>query len=126
MRIAVSCLTLLCSLPSILANVEKTVFLTPAPISIPRDHPNLHDLQLAVLSPARWRLQHQIAASFPTASFNLRGTETWMLLEGLEEQRRYEVRICWLATVSNLDPHQPRSLFISIVYLPENERQAVT
>ena len=119
MRIAVSCLTLLCSLPSILANVEKTVFLTPASISIPRDHPNLDDLQLAVLTPARWRLQHQIAASFPTASTNFRGTETWMLLEGLEEQRRYEVRICWPATVSNLDPQKPRPLFIPKVDSPE-------
>lgn len=105
MLIAVSCLTLLCSLPSILANVEKTIFLAPAFISIPREHPNQDDLQLHVLTPARWRLQHQIVASFPTAPASVRGTETWLLLEELEEQRRYEVRICWAATVSNMDLH---------------------
>ncbi|MCJ1465344.1 hypothetical protein MMC07_003962 [Pseudocyphellaria aurata] len=98
MQIAAICLALLCSLPSTLANVEKTIFLAPAPIHIPREHPNLDDLQLQVLTPARWRLQLRIAASFPTAAKSFRGTETWLLLEGLEEQRRYEVRICWAAT----------------------------
>lgn len=106
MRIAVSCLTLLCSLPYILANVEKTVFLAPASIPIPREHPNLDDLQLHVLTPARWRLQHQIVASFPSAPASVRGTETWLLLQELDEQRRYEVRICWAATVSKMDFHQ--------------------
>ena len=102
MRIAVCCLSLLCSLLSILvqANVEKTIFLTPSFIHVPREHPNLDDLQLDVLTPARWRWQGQIAASFPNASATFQGTETWLLLHELEEQRRYEVRICWAATVS--------------------------
>lgn len=104
MRIAVCCLFLLCSLLSILvqANVEKTIFLTPPFIHVPREHPNLDDLQLDVLTPARWRWQGHIAASFPNESATFRGTETWLLLHELEEQRRYEVRICWAATVSAL------------------------
>lgn len=119
MRIAVACLTLLCSLPSALANVEKTIFLTPASIHVPREHPNLDDLELEVLTPARWRLQHQIVASFPTVSDGFRGTETWLLLEGLEERRRYEVRICWAATVSHLDL-QKHSQFTSTIDSHEN------
>lgn len=115
MRIAVSCLTLLCSLAPILANVEKTIFLTPLFIHVPGEHPNLDDLQLEVITPARWRLQYQIAASFPDASASVRGTETWLLLRGLEEQRRYEVRICWAATVSVLDLQKLCAFFTQVI-----------
>ena len=103
MRIAISHLTLLCSLPRILANVEKTIFLGPPFIPFPDTHPNLEDLHLDVLSPSHGTLRRQIAASFPT-TLTAQGTETWLLVEGLDERQRYEIRICWAATVS--DPRE--------------------
>lgn len=39
----------------------------------------------------------------PDASAGGKGTESWFLLEGLVPGQRYEVRVCWVATVcSNL------------------------
>lgn len=100
MRIAVSSYSiLLCSLSSVQANVEKTVFIAPQSIHVPQAHPNLEDLRLDALSPLRGSLRREIIASFPVAATS-HGTETWLLLEKLEERRRYEVRICWAATVS--------------------------
>lgn len=98
--------SLSCSLPPALGNVEKTIFLAPPSISIPSGHPNLNDLHLDVLSTplSRLSLRRQVPASFPTLT-DPRGNETWLLLEGLEEGRRYEVRICWVATVRALVIH---------------------
>lgn len=100
MRITVPWSILVWNALQVLANVEKTIFLAPPAISISPSHPNLEDLFLDVLTPApsRWRLRRQVAASFATST-DPRGNETWLLLEGLEEKRRYEVRICWAATV---------------------------
>lgn len=97
---------LTCSLLPALGNVEKTIFLAPPSISIPSGHPNLKDLYLDVLfAPLSWlSLRRQVPASFPTPN-DPRGNETWLLLEGLEEGRRYEVRICWVATVRALVIH---------------------
>ena len=100
MRIAVSYYSiLLCSLSSVRANVEKTIFITPNFTHAPQEHLNLEDLRLDVLSPLSRSLRREIIASFPLAARS-RGTETWLLLEKLKEQQKYEVRICWAATVS--------------------------
>lgn len=89
-----------CTLLPALGNVEKTIFLAPPSVSIPLGRPNLEDLYLDVLSTplSLLSLRRQLPASFPTPA-NPGGNETWLLLEGLEEGRRYEVRICWMATV---------------------------
>ena len=84
---------------SVLANVEKTIFLGPEAIHIPNAHPNLADLHLDILTPVHWSIRRQLIASFPNST-NPKGIETWMLLDGLEQDRRYEVRTCWVATVS--------------------------
>lgn len=86
-----------------LGNVEKVIFLAPPSISIPSSHSNLQDLYLDVLSTplSLLSLRRQLPASFPSPT-DPRGNETWLLLEGLEVGRRYEVRICWLATVRGL------------------------
>lgn len=106
MRTSALFLALTCCLLPALGNVEKTIFLGPASISIPSGHPNLKDLYLDVLSPplSRLSLRRQIPASFPTPT-DPRGNETWLLLEGLEGGRRYEVRICWVATVRKARGH---------------------
>ena len=83
------------------ANVEKTIFLGPAAVQIPNDHPTLEDLRLDVLEPIHAPiLETLLAVQFPTKPAP-RGLESWYLLRGLEEGRRYEVRICWPATVGS-------------------------
>ena len=82
-------------------NVEKTIFLGPEAIQIPQQHPSLQDLKLETLSPSTSHLRRQLSVAFPKPS-NPKGTEAWFLLEGLTQHQRYEVRICWAATVSLL------------------------
>ncbi|KAK0706501.1 hypothetical protein B0T26DRAFT_743740 [Lasiosphaeria miniovina] len=82
------------------ANTEKAIFLGPASIAVPLEHPTLDDLGLDVLSPAAASspsIRTRLEAQFPTASYP-HGAATWLLLDGLEEGRRYEVRVCWAAT----------------------------
>lgn len=80
------------------ANVEKIIFIAPPAISIPLAHPNLDDLSLIPLSPIHLSARTRLNASFPTDDAP-RGKEHWLLLDGLFPGTRYEVRICWLATV---------------------------
>ena len=83
----------------VFANVEKTIFLGPPAIGMPNQHPNLYDLCLIPLSPLHSTARTRLNASFPTAD-TPKGEVTWVLLDGLTPGARYEVRICWLATVS--------------------------
>ena len=85
---------------SVFANVEKIIFLGPPALSIPPQHPNLDDLSLISLSPAHPSARTRLNATFPTEN-SPKGTETWILLEDLTPGVRYEVRVCWLATVSS-------------------------
>ena len=102
---------------SVLANVEKTIFLGPEAIHIPRAHPNLEDLHLEVLTPSHWRLRSRILATFPHPT-SPKGTETWVLLNGLEQDQRYEVRVCWAATVScTCQSHDNPMLFDGILVI---------
>lgn len=81
------------------ANVEKTIFLGPPPTHTPHDPPALDDLRLDVLTPKDAPiLETQLPVQFPTKTAP-RGLDSWYLLQDLEEGRRYEVRICWPATV---------------------------
>lgn len=81
------------------ANVEKTIFLGPRSLALPNDHPSLEDLRLDTLSPTHKSiLEAQLPVQFPTAAAP-RGLESWYILRDLKEGRRYEVRICWPATV---------------------------
>lgn len=90
------CLILFISLIS--ANVEKTIFLGPEPINVPQHSPSLLNLNIDVLTPEDWSLRSHIDTIFPTDQFP-RGKETWLVLDDLTEGQRYEVRVCWLATV---------------------------
>ncbi|KAJ4657506.1 hypothetical protein HRR90_002745 [Exophiala dermatitidis] len=80
------------------ANVEKIIFLAPSAEPPPADA-SIDNLLLAPLSEQFPSVRTQVNASFPTPD-SPKGTENWFLLEGLLPGRRYEVRICWLATVS--------------------------
>ncbi|CRL18382.1 unnamed protein product [Penicillium camemberti] len=79
------------------ANVEKTIFLAPAPATVPSDEPDLDDLGLERLSPQRPVVRTHLNASFPTTAAP-DGTDSWFFLENLNPGQRYEVRVCWLAT----------------------------
>jgi hypothetical protein len=85
----------------VFANVEKEIFLGPTPIQIPTEPPTIEGLRLHALSPERWTFRTHLTAEFPTNS-SINGKESWFLLEGLSEGQRYEGRICWAATVSQL------------------------
>ena len=84
----------------VFANVEKTIFLGPEPVNIPNQQPSLSSLNIDTLTPEDWSLRTHLEAKFPTAE-SKRGTSSWFILESLTEGQRYEVRICWLATVSS-------------------------
>ena len=98
MRLLASISTLAWCISPILANVEKAVFLAPDAIQIPSYQYNLDQLNLNTLAPPNYALRTYLSASFPSPEHSL-GTEAWLLLDGLQRYQRYEVRICWAATV---------------------------
>ena len=83
------------------ANVEKTIFLGPSPVTLDNARPGLDDVHLNALSPSETILSTHIPVHFPTHAVP-RGLESWYLLRRLAHGQRYEVRICWPATVSRL------------------------
>ncbi|KAG8163989.1 hypothetical protein KVR01_005907 [Diaporthe batatas] len=107
------CLALGISISPAAANVEKTIFLGPEPVNIPSQQPSLSALNIDTLTPDddNWSLRTHIDASFPTQDSS-RGSSSWFILDGLAEGRRYEVRICWLAT-------QPTAFRLETHTLPE-------
>ncbi len=92
-------LGLLTCIQGSLANVEKAIFLGPATVNIPLQHPTLEDLNIDVLTPSNFSLRTHLDAEFPTEGHRS-GSTTWLLLDRLTENQRYEVRVCWAATVS--------------------------
>ncbi len=91
-------LLLALQISAVFANTEKVIFLGPSSFQVPVEHPTLEDLRLETLSPQSWSLRTFIEAEFPT-NFSKYGKSSWYLLQKLEEGKRYEVRICWAATV---------------------------
>jgi hypothetical protein len=83
------------------ANVEKTIFLGPSAVVIPDVQPNLDGLRLHTLTHTQTILPTQLRVQFPSKLLP-HGLESWYLLQNLEVGRRYEVRVCWPATVSML------------------------
>lgn len=99
-----SILTLLALLTTLAtANVEKAIFIAPPSTTIPSSGPDIDDLGVERLSPEDPIVRTQLNASFPTA-LAPEGTESWFFLENLKPGQRYEVRVCWLATVCPLLP----------------------
>ena len=86
----------LLSASNTLANVEKTIFIAPPVLALPDDS-SIDNLYLIPLSHASPSVRTKFNAAFPNDKYP-KGTETWMLLDGLQPGSRYEVRICWLAT----------------------------
>jgi len=84
---------------SVQANTEKTIFVAPASITIPNVHPGLDDLCIDDISPAQSVLRTRLPAAFPTKA-SPQGNQSWYILDQLRAGQRYEVRVCWVATVS--------------------------
>lgn len=91
--------------PLVLANVEKTIFVAPPPpVHV---YPSLDDLGLDALAPENPLLRTGLNASFPESTAGevqvtgeeSPGEQSWFLLQDLSPGTRYEVRVCWLATV---------------------------
>ena len=81
-----------------LANVEKTIFLAPEGIEVAQQQHIIGDLNLDALTPKAPILRRDISAAFPSSD-SPRGLDAWILLDDLTEGHRYEVRLCWAATV---------------------------
>ncbi|KAI2632272.1 hypothetical protein GGR54DRAFT_635038 [Hypoxylon sp. NC1633] len=82
---------------AVYANTEKAIFLGPPTVNIPSAHPTLNDLHLDTLTPSNWAIRTHLEAQFPNIS-SPHGKATWLILDGLTEGQRYEVRVCWAAT----------------------------
>lgn len=84
------------------ANAEKVIFLGPAAVSIPLAKPTLSDLNLLTLSPNASSIRTNLSRVFPDDAVEgqRKGHSTWLLLDNLTEGQRYELRVCWAATVS--------------------------
>ena len=87
----------------ILGNVEKTIFLGPEAVQLSEQQPSLEQLHLERLSHSRPTLRRELPAAFPKPN-SIKGKDAWFLLDGLRQHQRYEVRICWAATVSTYAP----------------------
>lgn len=81
-----------------IANVEKTIFTAPDSINFGDARPNLMDLRLDILSSKRLSTRTVLPVIFPTEK-QPRGLSSWYTLDSLRPGQRYEVRICWAATV---------------------------
>lgn len=86
-------------LPYAWGNTEKTIFLGPPPVAITSAYPTLDYSRLIPLTPDHFTIRTHLRASFPSSELS-HGTPSWFILHNLTEGQRYEVRICWAATVS--------------------------
>ncbi|KAI1973216.1 hypothetical protein LOZ53_001074 [Ophidiomyces ophidiicola] len=86
------------------ANVEKTIFTAP-PASLTRWPSSMSDIQsvglknLDILSPSISSIRKRLEAAFPSEQTPL-GIQSWFFLADLNPGQRYELRICWIATVT--------------------------
>lgn len=84
------------------ANVEKLVFLGPQRGPEVEELPDTAWLTgLSLLSPLSTSARLQLLARFPSTPASWSLSETWIVLEGLKVGQRYELRVCWSATVCN-------------------------
>lgn len=94
-------LLLICSyVVQIAANTEKVIFSAPDLISLSKSGPSLAALSLETLSPSQTQLRTTIPVTFGD-TVNPRGNQSWYILSNLTPSKRYEVRVCWAATVSS-------------------------
>ncbi|EME86389.1 uncharacterized protein MYCFIDRAFT_130216 [Pseudocercospora fijiensis CIRAD86] len=89
-----------------LANTEKVIFTAPKSITLPDSGPRLEALGLRAISHTNRALQTSLSVAFPIKD-RPRGLASWYLLSDLEEDQRYEVRVCWAAV-------QPTEIWLNV------------
>jgi hypothetical protein len=98
MMLLLPILSFICLAVPAIANVEKTIFTAPDSTNFGDARPNLIDLRLDILSSQRLSVRTVLPVIFPTEK-HPRGLSSWYILDSLRPGQRYEVRICWAATV---------------------------
>ena len=83
----------------ILANTEKIIFVPHSDNLSQQASTALNDLQILRLDKDHKSVRDKIPVEFATEKRPF-GKQSWYLLEGLEEGRRYEIRVCWAAIVN--------------------------
>lgn len=84
------------------ANTEKVIFVAPNLVKLPDARPGLDFLQLPLLTHDRPSLETSVAVAFPSTE-RPHGLDHWYLLRDLDPKQRYELRVCWTATVSGYE-----------------------
>lgn len=105
MKLAACLLPLFVLIQHTLANTEKVIFSAPPTETLSE----LYDLKeevFQIINTANPSLRASLPVSFPTID-RPKGLDSWYRLERLEEGRRYEVRVCWAATVCSPSTRVP-------------------
>jgi hypothetical protein len=97
---------------AVLGNVEKTIFVAPPPTTMPETGPTLDNLCLNKLQPSSPKLRTPLPVKFPHKE-TPHGLQSWYILDNLSPGKRYEVRICWPATVRVLSNPWAAVVFFS-------------
>lgn len=103
MMLLLPILSFICLAVPAIANVEKTIFTAPESANFGDARPNLSNLRLDILSLERLSIRTALPVIFPTEK-HPRGLSSWYTLNSLRPGQRYEVRICWAATVLSKRP----------------------
>lgn len=103
MMLLLPILSFICLAVPAIANVEKTIFTAPESTNFGDARPNLSNLRLDILSLERLSIRAALPVIFPTEK-HPRGLSSWYILDSLRPGQRYEVRICWAATVLSNRP----------------------
>lgn len=98
---SLSAAVLLAFSPTSLANTEKAIFLAPPTDTLSEIY-DWSSIEHKTLTPSNPILRTSLPVAFPTTE-RPHGLDSWYELAELEEGRRYEVRICWAATVRLTD-----------------------
>ena len=83
------------------ANTEKIIFTSHSDDFSENVFTTLGGLQLPSISDNNRVVRDQLPVEFTTEKGAF-GKQSWYLLDGLEEGRRYEIRVCWAAIVNTL------------------------
>jgi len=80
-------------------NTEKVIFLGPPSVDLASAYPSLDYPRLKALDPNNNSIRMYLEVESSINAFR-GGKPSWLVLRNLTESQRYEVRVCWAATVS--------------------------
>lgn len=105
MKLVAGLLPLFAFVQCSLANTEKVIFTAPPTETLSELYDITEEL-FRTLTPSDPVLRLSLPVAFPTTD-RPSGLDSWYRLEGLSENQRYEIRVCWAATVRmfSMDRH---------------------